>query len=439
MEKMMSPEMFKESIKGFGLYKLEMKKNRLQNEINNISLSNETRNVYKEYLKQIEELLNEEIDSTIKREPFKLSQLKYTKYHWMSGEIVDGCPVTTSIEIKQEMLGDIWKVNITHKYMMEDHYEEKSINKQYDLPSQAAILEILENNDLRDLKNNYFSNDKIQRYSHWELEYNNYFKISGTFDNVPNQIKKIISVLNCENIINEALEKVSQIIKKPENNDNLINSENTIFVNNNEENNLNEMYFVKKNESDIIWWYENPDVIGEHIFSFDKKKIYNLFKDYPQNLTLEEKEIFDKENPYWANFFKDRIHSNETSSGKKLKYIITMSNWGMIGPNSITGNEFDIYDDLSIELKVSQNDSLGINESISILHGIITKEKYNEIVNNIQDAKHINTKIDAYDGNAWSFEEYDNSNLVWKRELGYIYGIMPLIRVTDILQSIEYK
>lgn len=37
-----------------------------------------------------------------------------------------------------------------------------------------------------------------------------------------------------------------------------------------------------------------------------KIKIYNLFKDYPYNLTSEEKEIFDKENPYWADFFKDR-------------------------------------------------------------------------------------------------------------------------------------
>ena len=39
-------------------------------------------------------------------------------------------------------------------------------------------------------------------------------------------------------------------------------------------------------------------------FDFDKVKIYNLFADYPHNLTPEEKEIFDKENPYWCDFFK---------------------------------------------------------------------------------------------------------------------------------------
>lgn len=41
-------------------------------------------------------------------------------------------------------------------------------------------------------------------------------------------------------------------------------------------------------------------------FSFDKKHIFNMFRDYPHELTDEQKKIFDEENPYWANFFKDR-------------------------------------------------------------------------------------------------------------------------------------
>lgn len=79
----------------------------------------------------------------------------------------------------------------------------------------------------------------------------------------------------------------------------------------------NDIYeFYKDNSADRIWkvthyrLYDkekgfvdgNIDVIlGEMLFSFDKKKIYNLWTDYPNNLTKEEKEIFDKENP-----FKDR-------------------------------------------------------------------------------------------------------------------------------------
>lgn len=122
-----------------------------------------------------------------------------------------------------------------------------------------------------------------------------------------------------------------------------------------------------------------------------------------------------------------------------MVYKIVMSNWGMIGPNSITGNEFTIYDDLSIELKVSKNNAFGSSQEVSILHGLISQEKYNEIGNNIKKAKEINSTVEAFDGNVWSFEEYNNGNLVWRREKGYIYGIEPLTNIVDILNSIDYK
>lgn len=65
--------------------------------------------------------------------------------------------------------------------------------------------------------------------------------------------------------------------------------------------------WYKENPTDKIWWIDNcRQAVGEFLFSFDKKKIFNLFRDYPFKLTFEEKEIFDKENPYWADFFSDR-------------------------------------------------------------------------------------------------------------------------------------
>ena len=64
--------------------------------------------------------------------------------------------------------------------------------------------------------------------------------------------------------------------------------------------------FYKENETDQIWWVDTSDRDGEFLFSFDKKKVFNLFADYPHNLTPEQKEIFDKENPHWKDFFKDR-------------------------------------------------------------------------------------------------------------------------------------
>lgn len=62
----------------------------------------------------------------------------------------------------------------------------------------------------------------------------------------------------------------------------------------------------KQNESDTIWWVDNLDAVGERLFTFDGIKVYNLFADYPHKLTKEERAIFDKENPYWVDLFKDR-------------------------------------------------------------------------------------------------------------------------------------
>lgn len=62
--------------------------------------------------------------------------------------------------------------------------------------------------------------------------------------------------------------------------------------------------FYHNEPDDKIWWVNNTDTIGEFLFSFDKKKIFNLFEDYPDKLTPEQKELFDRENPFWKDFFR---------------------------------------------------------------------------------------------------------------------------------------
>lgn len=64
--------------------------------------------------------------------------------------------------------------------------------------------------------------------------------------------------------------------------------------------------FYKDSENGLIWWIDN-DHVGEFLFSFDKKKIYNLFADFPEALTPEEVKIFIKDQPYWRDFFIDRL------------------------------------------------------------------------------------------------------------------------------------
>ena len=78
-------------------------------------------------------------------------------------------------------------------------------------------------------------------------------------------------------------------------------------------------YWYKENENDKIWWLEQPNIIGQKAFSFDKKKIYYMFRDYPYKLTPEEKAIFDRENSGWKNFFKSRNAEYEAMQKKKSK------------------------------------------------------------------------------------------------------------------------
>ncbi|MBF1066126.1 MAG: hypothetical protein HXL28_05110 [Prevotellaceae bacterium] len=62
--------------------------------------------------------------------------------------------------------------------------------------------------------------------------------------------------------------------------------------------------FYKENDNDQVWWVNTVDKVGLYLFTFDRQKIYNLFSDYPHNLSPEGKKIFDEENPYWKKFFR---------------------------------------------------------------------------------------------------------------------------------------
>jgi len=66
--------------------------------------------------------------------------------------------------------------------------------------------------------------------------------------------------------------------------------------------------YFKNDPCDQIWWADNTaEAKGEWLFSFDRKTVFNMFADYPHRLTPEQKAIFDAENPYWAEFFSDRV------------------------------------------------------------------------------------------------------------------------------------
>ena len=70
----------------------------------------------------------------------------------------------------------------------------------------------------------------------------------------------------------------------------------------------------------ILWGYDE-DVFGGDCFSFDggniaveDKRWFVLFDDYPYGLTAEQRGVFEKEYPNWANFFSFRFDPAYTNA-----------------------------------------------------------------------------------------------------------------------------
>lgn len=64
--------------------------------------------------------------------------------------------------------------------------------------------------------------------------------------------------------------------------------------------------FYRWSENDKVYWVVNdPPALGRWRFTFDRKKIYDFWGgSFLKELTKEEKEIFYKENPHLADFYK---------------------------------------------------------------------------------------------------------------------------------------
>lgn len=67
--------------------------------------------------------------------------------------------------------------------------------------------------------------------------------------------------------------------------------------------------WIKENPADTVEWADNGmDQKGVMLFRFGPGgRVFNLFRDYPEKLTPDELAIFNRENPYWAEFFADRL------------------------------------------------------------------------------------------------------------------------------------
>jgi len=78
----------------------------------------------------------------------------------------------------------------------------------------------------------------------------------------------------------------------------------------------NGFVWVKNNPTDKISWKQANEDNMIFRFDDDPEIEYFLFADYPWKLTKEQKEIFDRENPFWADFFSDRSYENGSQDNR---------------------------------------------------------------------------------------------------------------------------
>ena len=153
-----------------------------------------------------------------KRNPFEINQLKIEHFYWDYDNIDVGAPVSTSVELicnynyEEEILE--WNKIISHTYLSIDNdsnYTTDTYQEKIENPDK--LIKKIEKYDLRDLKNNYFTEEEPERFTHWELTYNNYFKIVGTYDQDIKEFKEISKLLNFKGIIKEEVNKIQEKLK----------------------------------------------------------------------------------------------------------------------------------------------------------------------------------------------------------------------------------
>lgn len=149
----------------------------------------------------------------IERKKFKLNQIKLEHFYFYSGEMEAGMPLSTSIELKYVYNYNTqsieWKKIVVHNYAnLEDSLSKSNSSYEEVINDGDKLISNMENYDLRELKNNYFNDDEPERFTHWELTYNNNFKIVGTYDNEILEFVKLSEILNFKKIMNEENDKV---------------------------------------------------------------------------------------------------------------------------------------------------------------------------------------------------------------------------------------
>ena len=161
--------------------------------------------------------MDNNINDNFKDIPFKLTQIKLEHHHFYDSDLKNGMAIKTSVELKEEydFTKDVlvWKKVISHTYV-DLNNSMKEVTDTYMVDVDDSIINKIKEFDLRKLQNNYFTDQQPQNLSHWEISYNNYFKICGTYDQEIKEYTMISELLDFETIITNELNKINNKIKE---------------------------------------------------------------------------------------------------------------------------------------------------------------------------------------------------------------------------------
>lgn len=143
-----------------------------------------------------------------KEDELSLYQVKLTYYYWNNDDKSIGMPICTSIELKYDNNDKLIK-EVKHLYYGLNDLVNPIIEEYKEEYNDENIFDKIKKYDLRKLNNNYFTDKEPERYERWEINYNDYFYIVGTFDQVISEYEEISNLLEFETIRNEIISKVN--------------------------------------------------------------------------------------------------------------------------------------------------------------------------------------------------------------------------------------
>ena len=142
---------------------------------------------------------------------FKLKEIKLSHCHFNNGNYSKGMPILTTLEL---ILEDNHIVkNVYHEFVFDEEKKITKKNTYQEIINDISLFNSLNIYNLKELKNNYYTDYGIEKLSHYELSYNYMFKIVGTYDNEIDEFKDICDILGFKELINDEIIKAKNMMK----------------------------------------------------------------------------------------------------------------------------------------------------------------------------------------------------------------------------------